>query len=92
MSKIAVRAARQLYIEWRGSSPRRGLRRCVDIEMRNFDGFSVARAMRGSTRLARVPIVAHRSLAEAEVVERGLFDVFINHDITTTLPESSTRR
>ncbi len=28
--------------------------------------------MRGSTRFARVPIVAHSSLAEAEIMERGL--------------------
>lgn len=44
----------------------------LDIEMPDCDGFSVAKAMRGSTRFATVPIVAHSSLAEAEVVERGI--------------------
>lgn len=44
----------------------------LDIEMPDCDGFSVAKAMRGSTRFATVPIIAHSSLAEAEVVERGI--------------------
>ncbi|KXV10676.1 hypothetical protein CR51_08635 [Caballeronia megalochromosomata] len=44
----------------------------LDIEMPVCDGFSVAKAMRGSTRFATVPIIAHSSLAEAEVVDRGI--------------------
>ncbi|KDR25518.1 MULTISPECIES: response regulator [Caballeronia] len=44
----------------------------LDIEMPDIDGFAVARAMRGSTRFATVPILAHSSLAEAEIVERGV--------------------
>ncbi|WP_250504119.1 response regulator [Caballeronia sp. AZ7_KS35] len=44
----------------------------LDIEMPEWDGFSVAKAMRGSSRFATVPIVAHSSLPEAEVSERGI--------------------
>lgn len=44
----------------------------LDIEMPDCDGFNVANAMRGSTRFSTVPIVAHSSLAEADVVERGM--------------------
>lgn len=44
----------------------------LDIEMPDIDGFGVAKAMRGSTRFATVPILAHSSLAEAEIVERGI--------------------
>ncbi len=43
----------------------------LDIEMPTCDGFTVAEAMRGSDRFAVVPIIAHTSLAEAEVIERG---------------------
>jgi DNA-binding response OmpR family regulator len=43
----------------------------LDIEMGDCDGFSVAEAMRGSTRFATVPIIAHTSLAETDVIERG---------------------
>ncbi|BAO92856.1 response regulator [Caballeronia cordobensis] len=43
----------------------------LDIEMEGCDGFAVAEAMRGSTRFATVPIIAHTSLAETEVIERG---------------------
>ena len=39
--------------------------------MPNCDGFTVAEAMRGSTRFAVVPIIAYTSLAEVEVIERG---------------------
>ncbi|SAK92110.1 hypothetical protein AWB76_06763 [Caballeronia temeraria] len=35
------------------------------------DGFAVATAIRESTYLAAVPIIAYSSLDEAEVVERG---------------------
>ncbi|WP_160110380.1 response regulator [Caballeronia arvi] len=44
----------------------------LDIEMPEWDGFSVAKSMRGSIRFARVPILAHTSLAEAEIMERGI--------------------
>lgn len=44
----------------------------LDIEMAPRDGFSVAEAMRGSSRFATVPIIAHSSLAEEEVMERGI--------------------
>jgi CheY-like chemotaxis protein len=43
----------------------------LDIEMPTCDGFTVAKVMRDSTRFAVVPIIAHTSLAEAEVIERG---------------------
>lgn len=43
----------------------------LDIEMGECDGFTVAGAMRDSSRFATIPIIAHTSLPEAEVVERG---------------------
>ncbi len=43
----------------------------LDMEMPVCDGFAVASAMRGSSRFARTPIIAHTSLAEADVEERG---------------------
>lgn len=43
----------------------------LDIEMADCDGFCVAEAMRGSNRFATVPIIAHTSLAETEIIERG---------------------
>ena len=44
----------------------------LDIEMPICDGFCVAAALRGSTRFASVPILAHSSLVEGEVKERGI--------------------
>lgn len=43
----------------------------LDIQMPLCDGFAVAAAMRGSGRFAVVPIIAHSSLNEADVIERG---------------------
>jgi PleD family two-component response regulator len=43
----------------------------LDIQMPLCDGFAVAAAMRGSRRFAMVPIIAHSSLNEADVIERG---------------------
>ncbi|WP_160147488.1 response regulator [Caballeronia pedi] len=43
----------------------------LDIEMPECDGFTVAKAMRGSTRFATVPIIAHTSLPEEDVIARG---------------------
>jgi CheY-like chemotaxis protein len=43
----------------------------LDIEMPTYDGFAVASAMRGSSRLTHTPIIAYTSLAEADVEERG---------------------
>ena len=43
----------------------------LDMEMPACDGFAVASAMRESSRFANTPIIAHTSLAEAEVEERG---------------------
>jgi CheY-like chemotaxis protein len=43
----------------------------LDIQMPEFDGFRVAQALRTSPRLSLVPIIAHTSLAEREVVARG---------------------
>jgi CheY-like chemotaxis protein len=40
--------------------------RCPDC-----DGFTVAEAMRGTTRFSSVPIVAHTSLPEDEVIDKG---------------------
>lgn len=44
----------------------------LDLEMPVCDGFTVAKAMRGSGRFTRVPIIAHTSLQEADVIERGM--------------------
>jgi CheY-like chemotaxis protein len=44
----------------------------LDLEMLECDGFAVAEAMRGSGRFARVPIIAHTSLEEVDVIERGV--------------------
>ena len=43
----------------------------LDIQMPSCDGFQVARAFRTSPRLGLVPIIAHTSLAEREIIERG---------------------
>ncbi|WP_062641521.1 response regulator [Caballeronia arationis] len=43
----------------------------LDIQMPGCDGFQVARAFRTSPRLVLVPIIAHTSLAEREIIERG---------------------
>lgn len=43
----------------------------LDIQMPGCDGFQVARAFRTSPSLAVVPIIAHTSLAEREIIERG---------------------
>ncbi len=43
----------------------------LDMEMPACDGFSVASAMRGSSRFGNTPIIAYTSLAEADVEERG---------------------
>jgi CheY-like chemotaxis protein len=43
----------------------------LDIEMSDCDGFTVAEAMRGTTRFSSVPIVAHTSLPEDEVIDKG---------------------
>ncbi len=43
----------------------------LDIEMADCDGFTVAEAMRGTTRFSKVPIVAHTSLPEDEVIDKG---------------------
>jgi len=43
----------------------------LDIELPECDGFIVAEAMRGSTRFATVPIIAHTSLPEEDVITRG---------------------
>ncbi|WP_075644383.1 response regulator [Caballeronia cordobensis] len=43
----------------------------LDIQMPEADGFTVARALRTSYQLATVPLIAHTSLAEREVIERG---------------------
>lgn len=43
----------------------------LDIELSDCDGFTVAESMRGTTRFAKIPIVAHTSLSEAEVIDHG---------------------
>ncbi|HEY1213508.1 MAG TPA: response regulator [Bryobacteraceae bacterium] len=43
----------------------------LDIEMPQADGFKVARALRTSRRFEVIPIVAHTSLPEREVLDRG---------------------
>ncbi|BBQ02690.1 hypothetical protein BSFA1_78180 (plasmid) [Burkholderia sp. SFA1] len=43
----------------------------LDIEMSDCDGFTVAEALRGTTRFSKVPIVAHTSLAEDDVIDKG---------------------
>ncbi|MDR5884229.1 response regulator [Caballeronia sp. LZ032] len=43
----------------------------LDIQMSDADGFTVARALRTLYRLASVPFIAHTSLAEREVIDRG---------------------
>lgn len=44
----------------------------IDIEMPIQNGFEVARAMRQVAHMRLVPIVAHTSLAEKDVVKEGL--------------------
>jgi DNA-binding response OmpR family regulator len=44
----------------------------LDIEMPIVNGFQVAREMRKLAHCARVPIIAHTSLAEGEVLMQGM--------------------
>jgi CheY-like chemotaxis protein len=44
----------------------------LDLEMPVCDGFAVAEAMRRSGQFSCVPIIAHTSLEEADVIERGM--------------------
>jgi two-component system chemotaxis sensor kinase CheA len=43
----------------------------TDIEMPDMDGFAFAEAVRGDSRLARVPIIGLSAMATPEVIERG---------------------